>query len=99
MRSDETSDILDALIAASLKARVENLVRAARRQRILSRVALGGAALVVLGVPAALLAGDRLAARIIAVIACVTLGFTYLAGKAGRKKALESLRQLGQSAE
>jgi hypothetical protein len=99
MRSEETPDILDALIAASLKAGVENLVRDARRQRILSRVALGGAALVVLGVPAALLAGDRLAASIIAVIACVTLGFTYLAGNAGRRKALESLRQLGQSAE
>lgn len=95
----EPPDLLDALIAASLKSRVENLVRAARRQRILSRVALGGAALVLLGVPAALLAGDRLAACIIAAIACVTLGFTYFAGKAGRKKALESLRQLGQSAE
>jgi membrane protease YdiL (CAAX protease family) len=99
MASEDTSDILDALIAASLKSRVEKLVRAARRQRILSRVALAGAALVVLGVPAALLAGDRRAATIIAVIACVTLGFTYLAGNAGRKKALESLRQLGQSAE
>jgi membrane protease YdiL (CAAX protease family) len=99
MASEDTSDILDALIAASLKSRVEKLVRAARRQRILSRVALAGAALVVLGVPAALLAGDRRAATIIAVIACVTLAFTYLAGKAGRKKALESLRQLGQSAE
>lgn len=95
----EPPDLLDALIAASLKSRVENLVRAARRQRILSRVALGGAALVLLGVPTALLAGDRLAACIIAVIACVTLCFTYFAGKAGRKKALESLRQLSQSAE
>jgi hypothetical protein len=95
----ETPDILDALIAASLKSRVEKLVRAARRQRILSRVALGAATLVALGVPAALLAGDRLAARIIAVIACVTLGLTYLTAKAGRKKALESLRQMGQSAE
>jgi hypothetical protein len=99
MRSEETPDILDALIAASLKARVENLVRAARRQRMLSRVALSGAVLVVLGVPAALLAGDRLAATIIALIASLALGFAYLAGKAGRKKALESLRQLGQSAE
>jgi membrane protease YdiL (CAAX protease family) len=96
---DDAPDILDALIAATLKSRVENLVRAARRQRILSRVAMAGAALAVLGVPAALLAGDRLAASIIAVIACVTLAFTYLAGRAGRKKALESLRQLGQSAE
>jgi hypothetical protein len=50
-------------------------------------------------VPAALLAGNRLAASIIAIIASVTLSFTYLAGKAGRKKALESLRQLGQSAD
>lgn len=99
MRSEETPDILDALIAASVKAGVQNLVRTARRQRILSRVALGGAALVVLGVPAALLAGNRLAASIIAIIASVTLGFTYLAGKAGRKKALESFRQLGQSAD
>jgi hypothetical protein len=57
MRSEETPDILDALIAASVKAGVQNLVRTARRQRILSGVALGGAALVVLGVPAALLAG------------------------------------------
>lgn len=99
MPGQDTPDILDALIAASLKSRVEMLVRAARRQRILSRVALGGSVLVALGVPAALLAGDRLAAGVIAAIACLTLSFTYFAGKAGRKKALESLRQLGQSAE
>jgi hypothetical protein len=99
MDSDDTSDILDALIAASLKSRVEKLVRAARRQRILSRVGLAGAALIFLGVPAALLAGDRGAAIIIAVIACLTLAFTYLASKAGRKKALESLRQISQLAE
>jgi tetratricopeptide (TPR) repeat protein len=99
MHSEETPDILDALIAAGVKARIENLVRAARRQAILSRVAFGGAVLVVLGVPAALLAGDRLAAGIIAILACITLSFTYFAGKAGRKKALESLRQMGQSPE
>jgi hypothetical protein len=95
----ENPDILDALIAASLKSRVEKLVRAARRQRILSRVALGAAALIFLGVPAALFAGDRRAAITVAIIACITFSFTYLAGKAGRKKALESLRQLSQSAE
>jgi hypothetical protein len=95
----EDPDILDALIAAGLKSRVEKLVRAARRQRILSRVALSAAALLVVGVPAALLAGHRLAAGIIALVACVTLSSIYLAGKAGRKQALESLRQLGQSAE
>ena len=99
MAGDDMSDILDALIAASLKSRVEKLVRAARRQRILSRVSLAGAVLVFLGVPAALLAGDRGAAIIIAVIACATLAFAYLAGKAGRKKALESLRQMSQLAK
>lgn len=95
----EPPDILDALIAAALKSRVENLVRTARRQTILSRVALGGAGLLVLGVPAALFAGDRLGAGIIVMIACIALGFAYFAGKAGRKKALESLRQLDQLAE
>jgi hypothetical protein len=99
MAGEDTPDILDALIAASLKSRVEKLVRAARRQRILSRVALGAAALIFLGAPAALLAGDRRAAITIAITACVTLTFTYFAGKVGRKKALESLRQLSQSAE
>ena len=99
MPSEDTSDILDALIAASLKSRVEKLVRSARRQRILSRVSLGGAALIFLGVPAALFAGDRRAAVIIAIIACVTLSFTYLIAKASRKKALDSLRQLSQSAD
>jgi hypothetical protein len=95
----EDPDILDALIAAGLKSGVEKLVRAARRQRILSRVALSGAALLVVGVPVALLAGDRLAAGITTLVACVTLSSTYLAGKAGRKQALESLRQWGQSVE
>ena len=95
----ENPDILDALIAASLKSGVQKLVRAARRQRILSRVALSGAALFIVGVPAALLAGDRLAAGIITLVACVTLSSTYLAGKVGRRQALESLRQLGQSVD
>jgi len=61
--------------------------------------ALGAAALSFLGVPAALFAGDRRAAITIAIIASTALAFTYLAGKAGRKKALESLRQLSQSAD
>jgi hypothetical protein len=95
----DTPDILDALIAANVRSRMEKLVRAARRQKILSRVAVGLSGLIALGIPAALLAGDRQAARSIAVMFCLTLSFTYVAGKAGRKKALDSLRQMQQSAK
>jgi hypothetical protein len=42
-------------------------------------------------------ANDREAATIIAKMTCVLAGFTYVAGKAGRKKAVDSLREMDQS--
>jgi hypothetical protein len=36
-------------------------------------------------------------AAIIGMMACVTFGVTYSAGKTGRKKAAESLREIDRS--
>jgi hypothetical protein len=44
-----------------------------------------------------LVANDHRAATIIATMTCNLAGFTYVAGKAGRKKAVDSLRDMDQS--
>jgi hypothetical protein len=96
--SIDTPQALDAAIAASRQARRDKLLRAVRNQRIRTRVAfaLGGSvALCSLG--AFFFADDPEAAIVCAVIACITVGFTYVAGKVGRKEALDSLQEMDQS--
>jgi len=93
----DTQEGWDAATEAYLQSRRDKLLRASRRQMILSRVAVGLSGLIALGMPVAFLAGDRLAARSIATIFCIVFSFTYFAGKAGRKKAADDLRKLDQS--
>jgi hypothetical protein len=93
----DTQEGWDAATKTYLEARRDKLLRAARRQRILSRVAVGLSGIIALGIPVPLLAGDRSAARLIAVDFCIVLSFTYFAGKAGRKYIADSLRKMDQS--
>jgi hypothetical protein len=93
----DTPQALDAAIAASRHARREKLVRAVRNQRIRTRVAFGLSGCIALfALVAFFFAGDHEAAAIIAMMACVTFGVTYAAGKTGRKKAIDSLREMDQ---
>ena len=92
----DTQEGWDAATKAYLQSGREALLRRARRQRILFRLGIGLSGLIALGIPAALLAGDPLAARVIAVDFCIVLGFTYIGGKAGRKQALDALRKMDQ---
>jgi predicted lysophospholipase L1 biosynthesis ABC-type transport system permease subunit len=93
----DTPQALDAAIAASRHARRDKLVRAVRNQRFRTRVAFGLSVCVALfALVAFFFAGDHEAAAIIAMMACVTFGVTYSAGKTGRKKAVDSLRETDQ---
>jgi hypothetical protein len=88
---------LDAAIAAGREARREKLLRTARNQRIRTRMALGLSGCIAVGALAAFfLAGDREAAALIAVMACITVNVTIISGQAGRKKVIESLREMDQ---
>jgi hypothetical protein len=93
----DTPQALDAAIAASLQFRREKLLRAERSQRILTRVAFGLAGCAALCALAEFLAGDPKAGAFSAMAACVTLSLTCIAGKAGRKKVVDSLREMDQS--
>jgi hypothetical protein len=45
------------------------------------------------------LAHDPKAAVLLAIIACLTFGFAYVAGRAGQKKLADSLQQMGAAEE
>jgi len=94
----DTPQALDAAIAASRHTRREKLVRAARNQRIRTQVAFGFAGCIaIFALVAFFFAGDIEAAALIAMIACLTFGVTFTAGKAGQKKSADSLREMAQS--
>jgi hypothetical protein len=57
------------------------------------RIALGLSGCVALFALAAYLIGDYAAARFCAVTACAAFAFTYIAGIAARKKALDAWRK------
>jgi hypothetical protein len=91
----DTPQALDLAIAASLQARREKLVRTIRNQRLRTRVGFGLCGCMALFALAAFfLADDHEAATIIAMMTCVVTGFTYVAGKAGPKKVIDSLRAM-----
>jgi len=90
-------DALEAAIAANLQTRREKLVRGVRNQRIRMRIALGWSGCVALFALAAYLIGDYAAARFCATTACVVFAFTYIAGIAAGKKAVEASREMDQS--
>jgi hypothetical protein len=89
----ETPQALDAAIVAG---RRENLLRGVRNQRIRMRIALGLSGCAALCALAAYLIGDSAAARFCAVTACTAVVFTYVAGAAARKKAVDALREADQ---
>jgi hypothetical protein len=93
----DTPQALDTAIAASLESRREKLMRAVRSRRIRIRVAFGLSGCVALCALAEFLGGDPRAAAFSAMTACVTFSLTYIAGKAGRKKIVDSLREMDQS--
>jgi hypothetical protein len=93
MLSQDTPDILDALIAASLQARREKLQRRLRNQTIRLLIALGLSVCVALFALAAYLIGDHAAARSLAMTAYLVFGFTCVTGLAARKRAVDALRE------
>jgi hypothetical protein len=92
-----TPQALDEAVAASRTTHQEKLERAVRNQRIRTRVAFVLAGCIALFALVAFSAGDREAATFIAAIACTTITFTFIAGRAGRKKAVDALRKMDQS--
>jgi hypothetical protein len=96
----DAPDVLDAFIAANLRSRRAKLVRASRNQRIRTRFAYGcSACIALLALTADFLAHDPKAAVLLAIIACLTFGFAYVAGRAGQKKLADSLQQMGAAEE
>jgi hypothetical protein len=94
----DTPEALDAAIATSRDARREKLVRAMRNQKIRTRIAFVCSGCIALfALVAFYFVGDREAAGIIAMMACVTFSVTYFAGKAGMKKAVESLKDVDRA--
>jgi hypothetical protein len=96
----ETPDFLDDFIAANLRSRRANLLRAARHQRIRTRFVYGGSACIaVLALTANFLAHDPKAAIVLGMIACLTFCFAYIVGRAGQRKLADSLQQMGVAEE
>lgn len=92
-----TPDALDAAIAAAIETRREKLMRIAEGKGIRVRVAYACAVMVCLFAIAALLAGDRKAAIILASQFCVVIGFVSLATSAARRKARRELERMKTS--
>ena len=95
---DDARQVLDDAIAASRQTRRRKLLRAVRRQRIRTGVVFGLAACMTLMALAAFMAGDREACIIIGLMTCWTFGFALVAGKIGRKSALEALQEMDRRA-
>jgi hypothetical protein len=90
----DTSQDLDAALAASLQSRRERLERAVRNQRLRMRVAFASSGLIAIFAVTALLAKDSKAAAFLAAMACVTFAFVGMSGIAARKRVAEALREL-----
>ena len=92
--SIDTLEALDAATAAALQSRRERLLRIAEGKGIRVRVAYGCAAIVAISAVATLFAGDRSAARILAMEACMLFAFVFIVTKAARRKALSELQEM-----
>jgi hypothetical protein len=97
MPSQDTPDLFDTLIAASLQSRREKLLRRVRMQKVLVRIVFGLSACEALFALAACLNGDYAAARFCAVTGCIVFAFAYIAQMDARKKAVDALREMDQS--
>jgi hypothetical protein len=93
----DTPQALNEAIAASRTTRREKLKRAMRNQGIRTRAAFVLAGCIAPFALVAFAAGDREAAKFIVAISCTTITLTFIAGKAGRKKAVDALREMDQS--
>jgi hypothetical protein len=96
--SQDTPDILDTLIAASLQSHREKLLRRVRNQKIRMRIALGLSGSIALFALAAYLIGDYAAARFCAMNACIVFAFTCIVAGAARKNAANALREIDRPA-
>ena len=90
----DTAEALDAATATAMQARREKLLRIAEGKGIRVRVAYACTACVAICAVVALLAGDRLAATIQAIEACMLIGVVYFGAKAARRKALRELQEM-----
>jgi hypothetical protein len=90
-----TPQALDAAIAASRQSHRERLVRAVRNQRIRTWVACGLTGCIVLfAFLAVFVAHDLEAARALSVIAAITVFIVATASNAGRRRALNALKEI-----
>jgi hypothetical protein len=88
----KTPNALDEVVAASVQAQREKLMRRVRIQRILMRIVFGLSTCEALFALAAYLSGDYAAARFCALTSCVVFAFAYSAQISARKRALDALR-------
>ncbi len=93
----DTYDVLDAATAAAIQSRRERLLRIAKGNGIRVYVAYGCAAIIAICSIAALVAGDRKVAMILASQFCVLIVFVLLATNAARRKAVRELRDMNIS--
>jgi hypothetical protein len=93
----DTPEALDAATASAIQSRREKLLRIVEGKGIRIRVAYACTAGVAIFALAAFLAGDRLAAKILGVEACMLIGFVLVATKAARRKALRELQEMNLS--
>jgi hypothetical protein len=93
----DTYDVLDAATAAAIQSRRERLLRIANGNGIRVYVAYGCAAIVAICSIAALVAGDRKAAMILASQCCMLIVFVFFATTAARRKAVRELREMDVS--
>lgn len=92
-----TPEALDAATATAMQFRREKLMRIAEGKGNRVRVAYGCAALIGLFAVAALVAGDRLAARILGAESCMLFAFVFIATTATRRKPLRDLQEMKPS--
>jgi hypothetical protein len=96
--SSDTPEALDVATATVLQARREKLLRIAAGKGIRIRVAYACVACVAICAVVALFAGDRLAATIQGIEACILIGVVFISTKAARRKALRELQEMQLSA-
>jgi len=90
----DTPEALDAAIATAVQTRREKLLHVAGGKGIRIRVAYACTGFVALCAVAALLAGDRLAAIMLVLEACILISVVSIATQAARRKARRELQEM-----
>jgi hypothetical protein len=90
----DSPEALDTAIAAAVQTRREKLLHIAGGKGIRIRVAYACTAFVALCAVAALLAGDRLAATMLTLEACILVGVVSIATQAARRNARRELQEM-----